>query len=196
MHRHDDAIAEAERATELDPLCLIVTSNEACVLYFGGRYDEAVAACQHVLEMDPGFGMARRLLGAAYLELGRPGDAVDELHKAVEAEGRQPVPLAWLGHGLAAAGRAADARAVLRELEDMASRRYVSPYRLALVHTGLGDKDAAFAALKDACDERAVGLVNVAVEPRFDPLRPDPRYRAVLRRMGLEPGPRLVAAPA
>ena len=96
------------------------------------------------------------------------------------------VTLTWLAHGLAAAGRTAEAEALLTELTAASPGRYVSPYRLALVHTGLGNTDAAFEALEAAHDERAVGLVNLAVEPRFDPLRSDARFARLLGRLGLE----------
>ena len=82
--------------------------------------------------------------------------------------------------------RTADAEALLGELRAASPRRYVSPYRLALVHIGLGNVDAAFAALEAAYDERAVGIVNLVVEPRFDPLRSDARFTRLLRRLGLE----------
>ena len=196
MNRHPEALAETERATELDPLCLVVNASDACVRYFAGRLDEALASSRRVIEMDPEFSLAHQLLGATYLELDRPNDAVDEMKRAVEIEGRQPVALAWLGHALGAAGRLDDGRAVLAEVEQLATERYVSPYRVAPIHTGLGDIDAAFHGLTQACDERAVGLVNVAAEPRFAALRADPRYRVMLRRMGLEAGPRLVATSA
>jgi Flp pilus assembly protein TadD len=189
MGRHEEALAETDRAVELDPLCLVVNASEACVQYFAGRLDEALVSSRRVSEMDPKFSLAHRLLGAAYLELGRPDDAVGKMERAVEIEGRQPVPLAWLGHALGVAGRLDDGRAVLTEVEQLATERYVSPYRLALIHTGLGDIDAMFHGLQQACDKRAVGLVNVAAEPRFTALCADPRYHAMLRRMGLETGP-------
>ena len=91
--------------------------------------------------------------------------------------------LSWLAHGLAAAERSGDARTLLDELTRLARHRYVSPYRIAVVHVGFGDHDRAFAALDRACEERAVSLVNVAVEPRFAPLRSDHRYAAVLERL-------------
>ena len=196
MRRHDEAVAEAERATELDPLCLIVNSMHAWVRYVSGQYDEALAACRHLLDLDPDFALARRLAGVTYLEMDRHADAVRELERAVDIEDRQPVALSWLAHGLAAAGRGDDARALLDKLTRLARHRYVSPYRIAVVHAGLGDHDRAFAALDRACEERAGGLVNVAVEPRFAPLRSDDRYAVVLERLGLEPQRPAVVTPA
>ena len=94
---------------------------------------------------------------------------------------------AGAGHDLAAAGPGDEAHAVLAELDAMGRRRHVSPYAVAVVHTGLGDVDAAFTALDRACDAKAVDLVNVAAEPRFHPLRTDRRYAQLLGRIGLAP---------
>ena len=186
MNRPVEARALLARACEIDPLCLVVTSSAAWVHYVSRSYDDAIRAARHVLDMDPGFESAHRLLGAAYLEVGRFADAVDHFRHAAALEARHPVTLTWLAHGLAAAGHTAEAEALLAELTSSSPRRYVSPYRLALVHSGLGDIDAAFEALEMAHDERAVGIVNLAVEPRFDPLRSDARFGRLLSRLGLE----------
>ena len=188
MNRPAEARALAARASEIDPLCLVVTSSEAWVHYVGRSYDDAIRAARHALDMDARFESAHRLLGAAYLEVGRFADAVDHFEQAAEREGRHPVTLTWLAHGLASAGRITEARTLLNELTAASSRRYVSPYRLALVLTGLGAIDAAFEALDAALNERAVGLVTLAVEPRFDPLRRDERFGRLIGRLNL-PGP-------
>ena len=186
MNRPVEARALSARACEIDPLCLVVTSSEAWVHYVSRSYDDAIRAARHVLDMDPGFESAHRLLGATYLEVGRFTDAVEHFRRGAELDARHPVPLTWLAHGLASAGQTDEAEAVLGELTAAAPGRYVSPYRLALVHTGLGEIDAAFEALEAAHDERAIGLVNLAVEPRFDPLRGDARFGRLLRRIGLD----------
>ena len=186
MNRPVEARALLARACDIDPLCLVVTSTEAWVHYISRSYDDAIRAARHVLDMDPGFESAHRLLGAASLEVGRFADAVDHFRRAAALEARHPVTLTWLAHGLASAGHTAEAEALLGELTASSPPRYVSPYRLALVHIGLGDVDAAFEALGAAYDERAVGIVNLAVEPRFDLLRGDARFSRLLRGLGLE----------
>ena len=185
MNRPAEARALVARACEIDPLCLVVTSSEVWIHYVGRRYGEAIRAARHVLEMDAGFALAHRLLGAAYLAVRRFGEAVDHFERAAELEGRHPITLTWLAHGLAAAGRTTEAREQLDELLAASSDRYVSPYRLALVLTGLGAVDAACEALQAAYDERAVGIVNLAVEPRFDPLRGDERFDRLVHRLNL-----------
>lgn len=167
-------------------MCLVVISSEAWGHYVSRSYDEAIRTAQHVLDMDPEFESAHRLLGAVHLEVGRFAEAVDHFRQAAALEARHPVTLSWLAHGLASAGYTAEAQAaLLDELTVSSPPPYVSPYRLALVHTGLGNVDAAFDALEAAHDERAIGIVNLAVEPRFDPLRSDARFGRLLKRLGL-----------
>ena len=183
MNRPVEARALSARACEIDPLCLVVTTSDGWVHYVARNHDDAIRAARHVLDMDPDFEAAHRLLGATYLEVRRFADAVDHLRRAAELEARHPVTLTWLAHGLASTGQIAEAETLLGELTAAAPTRYVSPYRLALVHTGLGNVDAAFAALDAAYNERAVGIINLAVEPRFDPLRRDPRFDRLIRRV-------------
>jgi len=190
MNRPTDALAEIAHALDLDPLCLTINSSEAWILYVARRYDAAIARCQHTLELNPEFSLARRILGAALVATGEYQAAVTELERAAETERREPVELACLAHGLAAAGRRSDALGLLSELQHLSTRRHVSAYRIALVYAGLGDRDAAFAALDHACEERSIGLVNVGVDPGGDGLRSDPRYQQLLHRLRLGDGVR------
>lgn len=93
--------------------------------------------------------------------------------------------LARMGHGYAVEGRKAEARAVLKQLNELATHRYVSPYDVAIAHLGLGDKDQAFVWLEKAFQQRSVGMGYLGVEPMFDPLRSDGRFQNLLRRVGL-----------
>jgi TolB-like protein/tetratricopeptide (TPR) repeat protein len=185
LARHDEAIAEAERAVELDPLCLTANSSAAWVCYTARQYDRVIAWCRHTLEMRPDFVSARRFLAAAYLQMGRVREAVAELEETILQAGPEPVLVAWLAHARAVGGNRAESLAGLGQLRDMAGTRYVSPYQTSLVYVGLGDIGGAFAALEQACLDRASGLVNLCVEPRFDPIRTDRRYRALVKRLGL-----------
>ena len=90
-----------------------------------------------------------------------------------------------MGNAYAVAGKKSEALAILRELLQMSARQYVSPYSIALVYVGLGDKDGAFQWLDKAYDERSVRLINIAVHPRFANLRCDPRFAALVQRIGL-----------
>jgi TolB-like protein/tetratricopeptide (TPR) repeat protein len=189
LGRHDEAIAEAERAVELDPLCLTVNSSAAWVCYTARQYDRGIAWCRHTLELRPGFVMARRFLAAAYLQTGRIQEAIAELEETIRHSGPEPVLVAWLAHARAIEGRRAESLAGLQQLRELAAKRYVSAYQTSLVYVGLGDVDGAFASLEQACADRASGLVNLCVEPRLDPIRADPRYGVLVERLGL-PTPR------
>jgi tetratricopeptide (TPR) repeat protein len=183
LSRFSDAKAHADRACDLDPLCLTVNTSSGWVRYLAGEFDETVDRCQHTLDMDPGFAPARRLLGAAYLALGRTEQGIAELESAA---GPEPTPLAsaWLAHGLAITGRLEEARAIVNKLTS-ATKTYVPPYHLALAHAGLGDRDAAFAALVKAASERDPAFTTLGVDPRFELLRRDRRYKDLMAQLGI-----------
>jgi tetratricopeptide (TPR) repeat protein len=185
LARHDEALAEVERAVELDPLCLTVNSSAAWVCYAARQYDRVVAWCRHTLEMRPDFAAARRFLAAAYLQIGRVPDAIAELEGTIRQSGPEPVLVAWLAHARAIAGNRDESLAGLHQLQQLARTRYVSAYQTSLVYVGLGDVDGAFRSLEQACQDRAGGLVNLGIEPRLDPIRSDARYGALVRQLGL-----------
>lgn len=182
--RPAEAALAAERALELDPLCLVVNTDAAWVHYLNGGYEEAVKRCQHTLDMDAHFIPASRLLAAALFQLGRVDEAIAELD-GVTATRRDVVSLTWLAHMLGLRGETARAAALLQELRSIAPDHYVSAYHLALAHLGLGRVDDALALLKTASDECDPSLTNLAVEPRFESLRSDVRYRRLVERLGL-----------
>lgn len=185
MARSSEAFVEAERAVELEQLCLTVTTSAAWVRYAARRFDEVVQRCRYTLDMDPNYPPARRLLSAAYLHLGKETDAIKELESSIDRSSSQPVSMAWLAHALAVSGRRAEGEALCQKLEGLAAVQYVPAYHMALAWVGFGDLDAAFAALARACDERDPSLTNLLVEPRFDVLRSDSRYPALLERLRL-----------
>ncbi len=184
MGRHAEAIAEAKRAQELDPLSLIVGSIAGRCLYHARRYDEAIQQYQKTLEIDSNFWVAHLFLGKALGQKGMFEQALAELRKAgsVTTEG-----LSWIGHVHAVQGNSAAAHRVLDELQALAGRRYVPSCHIARIYAGLGDREQAFAWLQRACEERATRLAHLKVEPTFDPLRSDPRFADLLRCVGLSP---------
>lgn len=182
MARFGEAKAEADRAADVDPLCLVVATGAAWVRYMAGEFDGAIDRCRHVLDMDPDFQLARRILGAALIGAGQPQQAVKELESTAESDN---ISLAWLAHAKALAGAREDAAALVDRLDAVAGSSYVPGYHLALAHTGVGNRDRAFELLRRAGDERDPSLVNVAVEPRFEPLRQDPKYASLLTGLGL-----------
>jgi TolB-like protein/Tfp pilus assembly protein PilF len=180
LGRSAEAMRESARACELDPLCLVVGGSAAFVAYMAGDYDAAIEYSRNTVDMDPEFAPARRVLGATYLQAGRAADAVVELEAAV---GRieSPMLLAWLAHAKAVTGHRSEAEALVARARGSAP--YVSSYHLAIAYVGLDDLDRAFEALDVACLDRDPMLLHVAVEPRFEPLRGDPRFFALLDRM-------------
>ena len=174
LDRPGEAVREVERACDLDPLCLISTLSAARVHYLIGDYHRAAEKCRHSIDMDPERVPAYRLLGAVLLQTDRHLDAFAALEKALTIGPDDPITIAWLAHARAMTGDRTEARALVERLATSAS--YLSPYHSALAHAGLGEWDAAFAALDAACIDRDPMVALVAVEPRFDALRQDPRY--------------------
>jgi TolB-like protein/Tfp pilus assembly protein PilF len=185
MARFGEAKAEADRACDVDPFCCVVTTNAAWVRYVAGELDTAIDRSRHVLDMDSGFAPARRILGASLLAAGKADEAVVELTAAVGPEAEDPISMAWLAHAQALAGARDEAGALVVRLESWAHSRYLPSYHLALAHVGLGHRDAAFGLLEKACSDREPSIVNLRVEPRFEPLRRDARYSALLQRLHL-----------
>jgi len=191
LERPDEAVREVSRACELDPLCLIATLSAVWVSYAAGDYDGAIHRSRRTVDIDPERIAAHRLLAAALLQVGQGQEAIDALDAALEIAPDDPVALAWLAHAHAVAGRTPHATVLVERLRSL--RRYVPPSHLAIALTALGDLDAAFAALDDACVDCDPMLTNLVVEPRFEPLRSDARYTDLLGRMNLTPGNRAAA---
>ncbi len=183
--RFDEAIEEARAALVLDPVSLPAGSNVASVYYHARRYDEAIEHCRRVLEIDPAFARSLEDLGRNYEQQQKHEEAILAFEKAAEISGRDLRPLSSLAHGYAVAGRRREARRVLAEIERLAKEGYVSAFAFAIVHAGLGDRNQAFEYLAKACDERSSGLPFLNVEPRLDSLRREPRFQALVSRMGL-----------
>ncbi|MEP6818672.1 MAG: winged helix-turn-helix domain-containing protein [bacterium] len=192
LERFDEAVAEAKRTSELEPLSFIASSHLGWILYLSGRNDEAITQCTKILSLDPNSFPAHRYLGLAYEQKRMYPQAIDEFQKGVKLSG-SPLVLALLGHAYAVSGKTKEARQVLSDLHDLSesreaeSRRYVSPYTVAAIYTGLGDKDQAFKWLEQAYEERDVWLMNLKVDPVFAKLRSDKRFQDLLTRAGLRP---------
>lgn len=189
--RFDEAVRALRRAQEMDPVAPWPYAFGASILYWGRRYDEAEAEALRALEISPDFPWALGALGWIHLARGEAAEAVGFFERAVE-EGGPLLP--GLASALAAAGREDEARAILARMEAAAAERYVPPYGRAFIHTALGETDAALDRLEEATRTRDAALIWVAVDPAFDPLRGERRFRAVLERMGLEEAAARLAA--
>jgi TolB-like protein/Tfp pilus assembly protein PilF len=185
MERFDEALAELKHARQIDPLAMATNAHLGWILYLSRQYEQAAEQLGNTLEIEPNFPLARFFLGFACERQGRYADAIGEFEKASELTGGHPGALAGLGHAHALAGSRTEAQEYLARLERDAGRRYVSPYFIALVHVGLGDTDEAFHWLDTACEHRSDWLVHLKIEPALDPLRSDPRFGKLVRRVGL-----------
>ena len=183
--RFDEAVREIKRAQELNPLSLLEISMTGWLCYQARRYEMAASELRRALELDEGFGNGHMVLGNVYERMGMYDEALASLRKSVELLGGSVVPLWGLGYALAASGRPDEARGVLDELARHSETAYVSPYFFAVVHAGLGDADAAFSWLEKAYEARDEWLTWLGTEPKLDVLRADPRYRDLLRRVGI-----------
>lgn len=185
MGRDEEAVREAEQARELDPLSAAVAASSGFVLYYGRRFEDAVLRLERTVIMDPGFSTARVALGLSLLQLDRADEAVRVLQRAVDDAGRASSALGVYGFALARSGDDGNCAAVIAELEARREKRWVSGYHLALPRIGCGSKDRALELLGRACDDRAPQMTYIGRDPVLDPLRDDPRFQALVERVGL-----------
>lgn len=182
--RWDEALNQIERALERDPNSLIVTHFALGRHYYLRRqYPEAIKVFQEWTRMDPSFFLGHFDLGLAYVHAGRHAEAVAEFQEAVRLSEGSPLCLAGLGYAYARMERPREARRVLYQLEQLSRQRYVPALYVAGIYAGLGERDRAFEWLEKAYADRADYLMFLRLEPPFDSLRDDPRYRDLLRRM-------------
>jgi TolB-like protein/Tfp pilus assembly protein PilF len=184
LGRCHEAVKEISRAQELDPLSLPVNASVVYVLYLCRRYDEAIEAGKKTLDLDAAFPLTHQRLGLPFTQKQMYREAIAEFEQAVNNSNRAPQPLVSLGHAYAVSGNKAEARKVLAELKDLSQGRYVSPYGVAAIYVGLGEKEQAFEWLEKAFDEDNTELTFLKVDPRLDPLRAEPRFRQLLERAG------------
>jgi eukaryotic-like serine/threonine-protein kinase len=184
MNRSGEAIASVERAQQLDPLSLMVQSTSARSYYNARRYQEAIDQAKVALDLDSTFARARFWVGMAAEQLGRSDQAIRELKATIQQGGPTSAYLAALGHVYGTNGQRREALRLLDELETRSKTRYVSPLDLATIRLGLGDTDSALALLSRAVQAHDGGLVFLAVDPRYQPVRRDPRFQCLLRRIG------------
>ena len=191
MNRPGEAHASIRRTLDVNPLEIYAYITASDVYYMSRQYDKAIAQIQEAVNLDLTHPYINERLGWSYLQKGMFQEAVGEFEKAVQAFPAESQFRWMLGHAYAAAGRIAEARNSLEMLRALAKSQYVLPYGFAMIHTGLGEYDEAIEWLEKAYEERNSWMPFLQVEPRFDPLRSDPRFQDLVRRMNFPEQARL-----
>jgi tetratricopeptide (TPR) repeat protein len=171
------------RARDLSPLSAVINAELATTFCRLSRYDDAIEQLDKTLEINPSFSRAHVEFGIISTRKGDLPRAISAFERAVALSPRG-APLQWLGYAYAVAGRRGEALRILAELEKVSKDSYVSPQSFAIVHLGLGQKDEALGWFEKAYDERAFEVLGFA-GPVFELLQDEPRFRDLLRRMGL-----------
>ena len=196
--RKDESLAEAARALDLDPYSPFVNNGVARQYYLSRQYDKAIAQCQVGLQISPMYLPARIQLALAYEQVGKLTEAIAELEQAskliagISKAGAADHPIdlpvlhALLGHAYAVAGRQSDAQKELTKLQEGSGKRYIPASYFAILWMGLGNKNEAFKWLDRGYQERSEQVLYLGIEPLVDPLRSDPRFDALLKRIGLQ----------
>ncbi len=192
MGKFSLAKAEIEEAQKLDPLSPIISANAGLYSYYEHNYDDAIAKYKVTLQSDPDFWVARHYLALAYVQKGMHNEAIAELRKLIKVPADGPIPdqvvdteteaAASLGFAYGMAGKQAEAQAILKQLERLSGRRYVTGLYFAIVYAGLKDNDKAIEYLNKAFESRHPGLVLIRIDPMFDGLRGDERFKALTKR--------------
>jgi len=183
LGRTDEAIAMANRGLQIAPLSVVLADDVASAYYIARRYDEAIQQYQKSVEVDPNHYGGVLGLGQVYEVKGMHEEAIREFQKAIVIGGRTSGALALLGHAYANSGKQAEAQKIVDELNEMAKQSYVSPYDLAILYVGLGDKERALEQLSKAYEDRAGWIIYLKVEPLLDPLRSEPRFAEIVSRV-------------
>ncbi len=186
MGRNDQAIAEAKRAQQADPLSGFAAFSVGAALVFARRWDAAIEQLRRAIEIDPNFWFGHCFLGRAYEQKGKLPEAIVEFQRAVELEKDNAETWSGLGHAYALSGNRTEAQKILDHLNEVSAHSWVAPYNIAVIHAGLGHKDQAFALLDQAYKDRSYYLPTyLATDARMDSLRSDPRFGELHRRVGL-----------
>jgi len=185
MGRTDEAFAEIELAQQLDPLSPIIREGKGYLLMLSRRYDEAIEEYRQLLDLDCFFYKGFTSMGRAYAQKGMYEEAITMLQKGRSLAGEIPSILGALGQTYALLRRPDDARRLLDELAELAKRRHVSSTCFALIHLGLGEKERALEWLETGLRGRETALSALKAHPAYDGLRGEPRFHALLQKLGL-----------
>jgi TolB-like protein/Tfp pilus assembly protein PilF len=182
--RGDEAIAEAKRGLQIDPLSTGLNGNLGSVFVFTHQWDEAIEQLRSSIDLDANYWFDHYFLGRAYEQKRRFPEAVAALKQGISLGGTTEV---WssLGHAYAVSGKKEEAKKVIEHLKELSIHEYVAPYNVAVIYAGLGNKDEAFVWLNRAYQERSYLTTYLTVDERLDNLHSDPRFDELVRRVGL-----------
>ena len=186
VERHREAQEAMLKALSLDPLSMLIHTTVGDSYYYAREYERSLVYYRKAVELDPRFDGAHTDLARTLEALGRFDEARREYEEGRRLSGGVAGPSFGLGHLEATSGNAAAARRILAELVEARSHRVVSAWGIAALHSSLGDVDGAFRWLDVAAEEHATGLIFLRVHPRVDPIRQDPRFKTLLRRVRLD----------
>ena len=186
--RGDEAIAEARRGLQIDPLSTGLNGNLGSVFVFTHQWDKAIEQLRSSIDLDPNYWFDHYFLGRAYVQKGGFAEAIAALKQGISLGGTTEL---WssLGHAYALSGERDEAQKVIEHLRELSVHEYVAPYNIAVIYAGLGEKDEAFVWLNRAYQERSYLLTYLTVDERLDKLHSDPRFYELVRRVGL-PAPK------
>lgn len=185
MGRHTEALTENKRALDLDPLSIRFRNRDGILLTAARRYDEAIQQFQSVIKLQPELEDPYIFLAYTYADKGMYAEAIANYKKFISLVGEDTSVPAYLGYAYAMSGKRNEALVLLNKLKT--TKEYVSPCELAILYAGLGNKEEAFAALDRAFDAHDPLLQYLEIEPHYDSLRADPRFRNLLLRVGFKP---------
>lgn len=184
LGRFDEARIQVEAAIKLDPLSSILSIGPAFLHMLERKYDKAIEECQRIIEKDPSFYKAYTELGRAYLQNRMYPEAIDMLAKGRSLAGNVPSILGAMGKAHALMGDAAGARKLLGELKSIAAERPVPGTCFAMIHIGLGEPAAALTWLERGVARHQTPMIALNVHPAYDSLRQEPRFRALIQKIG------------
>jgi tetratricopeptide (TPR) repeat protein len=186
LGRKDESLALMQRAREIDPLSSIITSAFSWVQLSRGNHQASIDTSLKLIELDPNFGVAYHNLGLSYLATGRNAEAIAAFEKAAQLTDRYSVHLGSLGYAYAVTGKRTDAPLiVIKELEDKYAQKEANGVSIAGVYAGLGDKNKAFEWMEKDFKNGDGQLPDITVSIPLESLRDDPRFKDLLKRMGL-----------